>query len=157
MRAQGYQPVTTLVSKRTIYPLKHLQKHLRIASNDKVYEIVRVRGVKGDECLVLQKAYMPVALFPDLLSKDISDSLTDIIRSYGYEISSYWVSIEPAIPNEEEAKLLKLDSKRPLLLIRGVTNSIDGTPLRYSLGLYRTDKLRIVVEEHLVDIMLKKD
>ncbi len=155
MQAQGYQPVTTLISKRIIYPLAHIQKHLNVAPGDLVYEIVRLRGIKGDEYLALQKAYIPAALFPDLLSKDVSDSLTDIIRSYGYEISGYWVSIEATMPNEEEMRLLRMDTKKPLLMIKGVTKSIEGTPLRYSVGLFRTDKLKIVVEEHVVDFKLK--
>jgi len=157
MKAQGYEPVTKVVSKRIIRPLRHFQKHLKISPTDSVYEIIRVRGIKCNKRLVLQKTYIPVKLFPDLLKRDLTKPLNNIIRNYGYEMATYWASIEPVIPNEEEIRLLTLESKRPILLIKGVTSSNKQIPLRYTCGFYRSDQLQIVVKEQLINISLKNN
>lgn len=157
MKAQGYEPVTTVVSKRIIRPLRHLQKHLKISPTDSVYEIIRVRGIKCNKRLLLQKTYIPVKLFPDLLKKDLTKSLNDIILNYGYKMATYWASIEPVVPNEEEIRLLTLESKRSVLLIKGVTSSNKQIPLRYTCGFYRSDRLQIVVKEQFINISLKNN
>jgi len=156
MEMLGYKVITRVVSKRIIYPPKHIQKLLELGGKDNVYEIIRLRGVESDEKLVLQKTYMPVKLFPGLLEKNLTMSLTNVMRSYGFEILSYWAAIEPVIPTEEEARLLTVDPKKPLLLIRGITSALKGLPIRYTFSFYRPDRIEIVVKESLINLALRE-
>lgn len=156
MEMLGYKVITRVVSKRIIYPPKHIQKFLELDEKDKVYEITRLREVEGDENLVLQQTYMPVKLFPGLLEKDLTVSLTDIIRNYGFEILSYWAAIEPIMPSEEKARLLTVDPRKPLLLIRGITSALKGLPIRYTFSYYRPDRIEIVVKESLIKLALRE-
>jgi GntR family transcriptional regulator len=59
-----------------------VSKALGLRRGDRVHDIQRVRTANG-EPIVLEQAYLPAELFPELLSKDLRGSLYAVMRDYG--------------------------------------------------------------------------
>jgi GntR family transcriptional regulator len=146
MAAKGLHTRTKVLSVSIGKPIEKVREALRLSAEDSLFEIVRLRYVEG-EPMVLQTVYLPERLFPGLLEKDLSCSLTNIIRNkYGYYLENYFATVEPILPNKQEAQMLRVNSHMPLLRLEGVTYARGNLPVRYTIALYRTDRLKFVIE-----------
>ncbi len=81
-------------------PTAEVRQRLGLSRGDQVHEILRARSANG-EPIVLEEAYLPAAIFPGMLSADLTGSLYTIMRDYDASPFSADEEIEatPATPS----------------------------------------------------------
>lgn len=109
---------------------------------DQVHEVLRVRTANG-EPIVLEQAYLPAAVFPGLLSTNLTGSLYAVMRDYGAPPQSADERIEATRATPEQAEILGVDVAAPLLLIVRTSFADNGVAVEFSRDYHRSDRTTI--------------
>lgn len=139
---QGFRPTTKLLSLRVLRPTAEVEHELRLAEDEEVVVIKRLRLLDGEPSGV-DATYIPVRLVPGLSKDDFSDaedtqSLYFILENkYGHVLDEAEEIIDATATNEEESRLLGVKTKTPINLRRRVVFLPDGTPLLYMNAVYK--------------------
>ncbi len=135
-----------VISADVVAASRAVAKALELASDEPVYEVVRVRSARR-EPVALERSFLPVEPFPGLLDKRLSGSLyARMRRDYGLAPQSATEYLEPFIAGEREAELLGVSAGSALLLIERTARTTSGQPVEYARDLFRPDKIRISVQ-----------
>ena len=121
-----------------------MRQHLGLNRGEQVHEILRARSANG-EPIVLEEAYLPAAIFPGLLSANLTGSLYMLMRSYGASASAD-EEIEATQATSEQAGLLGIEAGCPLLLITRTSFSESGVAVEFSRDYHRSDRARIRIK-----------
>jgi GntR family transcriptional regulator len=126
-------------------PTVEVRQRLGLKRGEQVHEILRARSANG-ELIVLEEAYLPAAIFPGLLSANLTGSLYMLMRSYGASAFSADEEIEATQATSEQAGLLGIDTGCPLLLITRTSFSESGVAVEFSRDYHRSDRARIRIK-----------
>jgi len=104
----------------------------------------RLRLADG-EPMALQGSYLLLALCPGLLEHDLARrSLFDLLRSaYGLKLADGRSTVEAALADEEQARLLRLPLPAPLLIVEQLTYLEGGQAVEFVRTAYRGDRYRL--------------
>jgi GntR family transcriptional regulator len=149
MAEQGI-PVHTRVLRMELSTAPYVvAQELRITSHDPVIIIDRIRCI-FDEPILIVTSHLPERLFPSLLDEDLTDtSLYQLLQlKYGLTISKAKRYMEAVAANEMEARLLKIATGAPLMLIESTTYTHEDSPFEYFKARHRGDRTRFLVESY---------
>jgi len=151
MKAQGLDVVTKLIQKELIEPNEEVAAALKLARRDRVLKIQRLRIVKG-EPLALQTAFMPSSICGNLIKEDLeTKSLNYLIREQcNIRLSRSDIWIEAPIIPPKERRLLGNPGAPLFLAVVGVTFDQHDTPVRFSRGVFRGDRVRLKISDSSV-------
>ena len=123
LEQMGYENTTTLIGAAEVPASSRVAKRLRIEEQEPVFEIRRVRSVKG-EPFSLHVSYIPKEQFPDFLDgkPDFEgQQLCDILKDkYGVEQNKLIETLEIVQASTTEANLLKVKKNYPLMLLEDI-------------------------------------
>ena len=122
INSRGYQPGSRVLTQELIHVGEQIQKTIKVGPEDPVLHLVRLRLADG-EPVAIQASYIPYHLVPGLEQEDLNGrSLFRVLREK-YFIYPYWTEaeIEAVSATAEEARLLDVKPKDPLLVVRGLT------------------------------------
>lgn len=111
-----------------------------------VHKLVRTRTGNG-ELLALEESYFPAGYCPDLLDKELTGSI--------YELLRITCKLEPAYLRQETevtqlsssvAEILDTYSDAPALRVTRTTWDTDGRVIEYARDVYRGDRLLFITE-----------
>lgn len=142
MRRIHVEAGAQVLGAATRAPSTDVRKALGLSRGDRVHEILRARSANG-EPIVLEEAYLPAAVFPGLLSADLSGSLYAAMREYDAAPFSADERIEATQANEQQAELLRVEPGSPLLLITRTSFTEKGLAVEFSRDYHRSDRTRI--------------
>jgi GntR family transcriptional regulator len=118
---------------------------LELEPGQLVYAIVRIRLADGAP-ISLEHAWLPVVLFPGLLDFQLGGSLYGLLSEHFSVVPSDTTErIEVVRSGAEDASILGIARKDPVLSITRVTRTAEGTPFEHSHDLFRADRTRIIV------------
>jgi GntR family transcriptional regulator len=126
-------------------PTVEVRQRLGLKRGEQVHEILRARSANG-EPIVLEEAYLPAAIFPGLLSANLTGSLYMLMRSYGASAFSADEEIEATQATSEQAGLLGIEAGCPLLLITRTSFNESGVAVEFSRDYHRSDRARIRIK-----------
>jgi GntR family transcriptional regulator len=126
-------------------PTVEVRQRLGLKRGEQVHEILRARSANG-EPIVLEEAYLPAAIFPGLLSANLTGSLYMLMRSYGASAFSADEEIEATRATPEQSGLLGIEAGYPLLLITRTSFSESGVAVEFSRDYHRSDRARIRIK-----------
>lgn len=145
LRRGQLRATARIVSTDVVSASRMTAKALELSCGAEVYEVVRVRMAR-QQPLALERSYLPVELFPGLLSKRLTGSLyARMRRDYGLAPHSATEFVEPFIATSQVAELLGVAAGSALLLIERTARTTSGQPVEYAHDLFRPDKIRISV------------
>ncbi|MBC7217991.1 MAG: GntR family transcriptional regulator [Candidatus Caldatribacterium sp.] len=146
MRRKGLVPSSKVLRFEKILPDSEVCKMLNLKEGEEVVVLERVRYGSG-EPFNIGTSFLPYKMVPDIFSFDFGEeSLHHVLRTYyGIELVMADESFEPAMPTPAEAQLLHIPRSMPILLMKGVIYSIEGTPVEYFHLKFRGDKARFSV------------
>lgn len=145
MRRANVRAGARMVSVATVAARRNVAQHLSLPRGSRVHEVVRVRSANRQP-IALERSYLPVPTFPDLLEHRLTGSLYSLMtRHYGQAPHTADESLDAVASGEEEAGLLRVEVGSPLLLIERTAYTAAGLPVEYALDLYRPDRARITV------------
>lgn len=144
MQQRGLQSSSMLLESTVILANTALAKIFNIETDARVIVLHRLRLADG-EPIALQKAHLPYARFPDLLTHDFSvESLYDVLRhKYGIKFARSNYSVEAALAEAWEAERLHLALPVALLITEQTTEDHDGTVIEHVRSAYRGDRYKI--------------
>ncbi|HAF60993.1 MAG TPA: GntR family transcriptional regulator [Anaerolineaceae bacterium] len=122
MRSRGLVPGSRIIKMELVHVEEKLQQDLKVASNDLVIHLVRLRLADG-EPVAFQVTYLPYKICPGLENEDLSDrSLFQVLRDKYYVYPVWTEAVVRALtPTPEEAELLRIGLDEPVLAVNGVT------------------------------------
>ncbi|EHR37474.1 GntR family transcriptional regulator [Facklamia languida] len=135
---------TDLISFNSSSPNKSIINLLNLSENQDVYQIYRLRKIDflptSIETININKSLTPNLDIHYNYKRSLSFTLKNI---YHYNLRVRSISFSVGFANPTEAKLLRIKSNDPLIIIKGVKFLEDGTPLQTFKQLYRADKFKL--------------
>jgi GntR family transcriptional regulator len=146
MRRASVRAGARMVSASTVAAGRSTARALSVAQGSPVHEIVRIRTARRQP-LALERSYFPTGPFPDLLDRQLTGSLYQLLkREYGQVPHLADEVLEPVAATGEEAALLGIDAGSPLMLIERTTFTAAGLAIEYARDLFRPDRVRISLQ-----------
>lgn len=148
---RGVQVVTQVLDQSLKPADPEVAENLGLEPMAPVVQLVRLRFV-DDEPIVLVVSYLPYELCQGVIEADFErGSLYGYLEEEcGLTIGRGWRSIEAVAADETTAERLEVEVGAPLMRLRSVSYSPDGTPLEYFDAWFRGDRSRFDVD--IVDI-----
>nr|WP_202599377.1 phosphonate utilization transcriptional regulator PhnR [Vibrio sp. V39_P1S14PM300] len=140
---QNRLPKTELVAAKASLANKQASTLLNLPPFADVYRIDRVRYLE-DRPVVFVTNYVRPEMFPDLLSHDLSQSLTDIYREhYGvvYQKIRYRISTSSLLG--ETAQFLRATSGTPAMVVERINYNQQGELIDCDIEYWRHDAISI--------------
>lgn len=106
-----------VIEFRLIKPNEEIQEILNLNKEEKVYNIKRIRKLNG-EVLIIENAYIPFELFPDLSVEAMTKSKYGYLKEKGYVIKKRVEEFIPRLPSEDTMEIFNIKSNTPLLELR---------------------------------------
>jgi GntR family transcriptional regulator len=141
MLARGFRPSSRLVSLQVEKPDSKSVEKLRMDAAREYYCLVRVR-LSNEEPVVLQRAYLPVDMYPNLEQNDFEKSYLFETMRTKYGLKPIWgeAVVEAGAASAEEASRLDVKAGTPVLIIWHLTLDDRFVPLEYVRSVYRADR-----------------
>jgi DNA-binding GntR family transcriptional regulator len=141
-QSEPRQVSTQVLDLRAGLPRPTVARALRIAPEDQVWQIRRLRLIDGKP-LVLEQALIPVDLAPDLRRRrdELEGSLYDLLaRDHGLVDEHEEQYLEVAQGRERERRLLALPARATVVRLRGVSFTAQDLPFDCFEQVYPADE-----------------
>lgn len=140
MRILGLTPSSYVLRFKTINPPQSIADILEIPVTQRVYYIKRLR-MADNEPLLLERAYIPVALCPNLTEEDLSDSLYATIQSRsGTTAAIANETYEAVTVTDSDASILRCKPKSAALKICRTSINTNGEIFEHCIITARGDR-----------------
>lgn len=144
MRRIDVEAGARVLRARTVRPAADVRRHLELSAGARVHEVLRARTAHG-EPILLEQAHLPAAVFPGLLSSDLTGSLYSIMRGYGAAPASADEQIEATRADAATADVLGVAPGDPVLLITRTARTEGGVAVEFSRDYHRSDRTRLCI------------
>lgn len=146
MISRGMRPGARVIEKEIIHADHRLAEMFSLKDDMRLIKIRRLRTADG-EPIALETTHLPYERFADLLQRDLSGSLYELLRGeYQIVLSKARQSIEAGEAAPLEAGLLKIPEKVPVLVIERISVDPALQVIEYVNSCYRADKYKFYVE-----------
>ena len=134
-----------VIEFRLIKPNEEIQEILNLNKEEKIYNIKRIRKLNG-EVLIIENAYIPFELFPDLSVEAMTKSKYGYLKEKGYVIKKRVEEFIPRLPSEDTMEIFNIKSNTPLLELRAHSILSNDEIFEYSEVLYHPKKYKFKLE-----------
>ena len=142
MRQRGLDPATLVRSVGEEPASQPVRAALALAPGATVWRLERLR-LAGGVPMALEVGCYPTALFPSLVSQDLSGSLYDLFaRQYGLVVDHGGQTVWADIADRVHAGLLGMATGGPLMVFRR-TAYADSSPVEHVTSRYRGDRYQV--------------
>jgi GntR family transcriptional regulator len=147
LEEQGFATVTELVGLRTMIPTESVRRRLGVDRSVPVHEILRRRLVNGVP-VSLHRSFVPVRLAPGLDRDDVVGEQLCVIldKQYGLRAARTSEQLEAVAATSEEAELLEVAERDPILMLEDIITDQKGTVFEYSKICFRGDRMKLHFE-----------
>lgn len=155
MKIRGSMSRSRVLSLRLVAPDRKLRKILESSAREKVYRLHRVR-IADRVPLGVECSWIPAASCPDLPEVfELNASLyRTLAEHYGIQISTASEVMEVGKVSAEEAPLLRIAPRTPVLLFTRTSFLESGKPAEYVRSTFRGDRYRIVYRLNRLNAVL---
>lgn len=144
---EGHLPGSKLLSLRHKQTAEHIASILKIDKNAWIWIVERLRLV-DNEPIGISTAYLnlppDLSLTPTELRQEVS--LWLILEKKGITLSRSEETVQAVAAGEEQAKLLQVSERFPLLLVEGVVYTDQNIPIEYHQIFNRGDRYKYSVQ-----------
>lgn len=143
MRKVGKVPRTSILSFELVKATDYIAQHLQLNPGEEVFELERLR-LADEVPMMLERTYVPVALFPNLdIERMKTTPLYEIFsEDYGQVIRLAEEEFYASIALDNEAKILGISSNSPVLHLVRKTYSDKNRIIEYTFSIARADQFR---------------
>lgn len=132
------------LQERRVSP--HLAKDLSITRRSRVFELHLLRWT-GRDPLCVARHFFPAERFPELPDRLAEvTGITELIRSLGVEdFRRSDTAIAARLPSAAEARLLRISSDSPVMVLEGRNVDLVGRPVEISTSIWPGSRIRVHV------------
>lgn len=140
MQKRGLTASSKVLDTAIIPADVELASKLELDINSGVIRISRLRLANG-QVISMETTHLPQAFFPNLLNHDFEhNSLYAILRQeYGVNLVTAEQTVEAALANRDESRVLHLKSPAAVLRMQRVTRTDQNNVAEYVDSVYRGD------------------
>ncbi|AKU15880.1 GntR family transcriptional regulator [Luteipulveratus mongoliensis] len=144
-RASGSTPSSHTVALELRAATPEERHRLELAHGDRVYHLTRVRLLAEEPVMIERTAYVEKvgALLPGMQLD--TDSITDRLDELGVVLHSAEHTIDAVVASAEDARLLDLRPRTPLLRERRRTADLAGMPVEWSDDRWQANAIAFTV------------
>lgn len=143
LRRQGFVAGTQVLSATMAGADEVAAEHLALPAGSLLLDIARIRLADGVP-ISLERARLPAEIFPGLLELPLGGSLYELLdANYGVRPDDVVEHLEVVDATAEEAGLLGVSVRTPLLAITRTSSTAEGVPFEFSQDLFRADRTRV--------------
>ncbi len=136
----GLTPRYTTMDVRSKIPSAEVLHNLSLPPETPVIYIKRLMYAQGVP-LVIERSYLPLELFPDLLEQSLDTALYKIIHErYDMRLAHSLQELRAVMPMIQERRLLKISGSCPCVAITGTVYNEQGRAVEFTRALYRGDR-----------------
>lgn len=145
MRRAERRAGARVLTARTVPADDAVAQALHAQVGDLVHELVRVRDADGTS-LALERSFLPVTLFPDLLERSLEGSLYELLdHCYGLAPHTAVEYLEPVTADAVDAEALGVPAGTALMQVERTAQAPAGMPVEFARDRYRSDKVRLMI------------
>lgn len=139
----GFQPNQRKIELTALNASASLAKKLRVSEGAKIAKLVRAR-MFDKTVIALDTSYIPLAIFPGLITKYNDESGLYDLMEKKYNNSPVWAKdfIEPVLINKDESRILGVPAGSVGLLIERTAYGNDDIPVEFNKSVLRGDLFR---------------
>lgn len=143
LEQMGHAIRTEILALKVIQPNAQTSQHISLPDGS-YYMLQRLRSLP-EEPLSIHTSYIPVELAPGLEHYDLqSEQLCVTLHNqFGLERSRIVETLESVAATKQQAALLGLTPKHPLLRLQDTIYAEDGQAFEYSSVIFRGDKIKM--------------
>lgn len=146
LKRLGLKPSTKVLKTEIFSEKKKIALCLSLNIEEEIVLIKRLRLANG-EPIGIESSYLPHKLFPNILSEDLSSSLTKITQKRYHLFLRRATQKVKAIPvSKKEASLLRIKPGAPVLYLERTSFLEGNRPAEYLEAIYRSDKYELTME-----------
>jgi GntR family transcriptional regulator len=140
LRRQGFVAGTQVLSATMSGADDIAANSLAVPTGSLLIDIVRIRLADGIP-ISLERVQLPAEIFPGLLELPLGGSIYDLLDThYGITPDEVVEHLEVAEASPDEAALLGVHVRAPLLAITRTSATSAGVPFEFSHDLFRADR-----------------
>jgi GntR family transcriptional regulator len=140
LRRQGFVAGTQVLSATMSGADDIAANNLGVPAGSLLIDIVRIRLADGVP-ISLERVQLPADIFPGLLELPLGGSIYDLLDAhYGIRPDEVVEHLEVAEASPDEAALLGVHVRAPLLAITRTSATSAGVPFEFSYDLFRADR-----------------
>src|SRR5215831_7180218 len=140
LRRQGFVAGTQVLSATMIGADDMTAAQLELSEGSLVLDIVRIRLADAVP-ISLERVRLPADLVPGLLELPLGGSIYDLLdQQYGMKPQDVVEHLEVVPASADEAALLGIADRAPLLAITRTSRTADGVAFEFSNDLFRADR-----------------
>jgi len=146
MEAQGIKPSSDVLTLKAVKPDPFVAEKMQLESSEPVYLIRKLMRANGEPMAVFE-SYWPLEIGEVLAQYDLTTTgiFSVVEDALGIRLGEAEGTIEAAAPTREEARLLKIPARTPVLVKNQVIYSSDGKPVNIVRLAYRDDRYKVRV------------
>ena len=146
MNKYGKEATAKLLSLEVIPANDRISGKLGLLQGENVVAVKRLRYADSVP-LIIERSYFVFSIFKPILAYDLENSsiFKLLYEHTPYRLGYATQNIEAVISRGDENLLFEIPEGSPLLLIKRLVHLIDGRPFEFSEDLYRSDKLKFVI------------
>jgi GntR family transcriptional regulator len=146
MAGRGFSVISRLLAARIVEDQPEIAARLGITGNSALVKLERLRQVE-QEPLALETSYLAAAKFAELAAKPLERGSLFITLENRYQTQIAYADeeVDATVADHRAASLLRVSDGAPVLRIRQVIYSTQGQPILYVLGLYRSDRHKLLI------------
>jgi GntR family transcriptional regulator len=140
LRRQGFVAGTQVLSATMSGADDIAANNLGVPAGSLLLDIARIRLADGIP-ISLERVQLPAEIFPGLLELPLGGSIYDLLEThYGITPDEVVEHLEVAEASSDEAALLGVPVRAPLLAITRTSSTSAGVPFEFSHDLFRADR-----------------
>jgi GntR family transcriptional regulator len=143
MESRGLKPKTYLLVLKTMKPSNLTAKKLEVSKSNTVYYIKKLLEINARR-VGIWDSYWQFDVGKRLSECDLDHNLFDTVENnLGITLGEAEADFEAALATPEEAELIGIDEKSPMLVMWRTIYSLSGRPILFSRTAYRADSYQI--------------
>ncbi len=151
LRARGETFEIRVLALETRAPNEVVRAELRLGARARVVNLRRLAEVRGEPAALLD-AYLPADRFGGLLKFDGWADGRSLYRTleeaFGTRVGQARSTLEVIRADDIQADLLGVAVGSPALLVRSVTDDVDGLRVEAAHVVYRADRFTFTIDSH---------
>lgn len=150
MQKRGLDPGTRTISSGLVQAPKEIALKLQVPVGEELARLKRLRLANG-EPMSIEDSYLLHRLCPGVLERhDFTQEplRAALERDYGLHLANAKQVIRAISANREQAQLLEVPIRSPLLFIERVSFNPQNTPVEFLYICYRADRYSLYNELH---------
>jgi GntR family transcriptional regulator len=146
MKARGLIASSRILSFTRRAAPTEIAEQLQLPAEQEVFEIVRLR-LADKVPMAYETCFLPARLCPNLKRADVERGSLYKALEGSYGVSIEWADevLEAAVATRQEAQLLELPARAPVLVVQRTVYDEARTPIEVVRSVYRGDRYQAVI------------